>query len=234
MSGQDHLPRPAWKLPPRFIGFGSPVDAELLDMLTGDVAAALERGVTFKRCKARWISRVDTAGGAVVLKLFVERSLRHTMKQWFLPSRARRYANRAAQLAAAGFATPMPIAILEERRGPFCGNSCLVYPFIDGPTLADRQQLWRLLRHRLMSQSQSVKQYAVEQLRSVRDRLLQQGLVHTDVHQGNFIFDPEGNLQLLDLDSIRPCRSRRVVHASQERFARLEQFVARSLDAHAA
>ncbi|WP_419189548.1 lipopolysaccharide kinase InaA family protein [Stieleria marina] len=205
-SSRDLL-RPAWSVDPQVVRFDSRVDDSLLSDLVNEIESTMKAGETYKRCRARWVSRIDLPSGPVVVKLFTERSARHALKQRFQRSRARRAAEKAFRYTEYGFNTPQPLAILQEQRGPFRGNSCIIYEYIDGANIAAGS--WRMLSGVAELQGKSGLEYIYGQIRETRDRLIQAGLAHCDCHAGNFMFDRQGRLYLLDLDSIKPARVRR-------------------------
>jgi tRNA A-37 threonylcarbamoyl transferase component Bud32 len=192
---------------PQIVRFDARADESLLRDLQRDIESTMQSGETYKRCRARWVSRIDLPTGPVVVKLFTERSVRHTVKQRVQRSRARRAAEKAFRYAERGFHTPQPLALLQEKLGPFRGNSCIVYEYIDGANVA--ADIAGMLSRVAQSHGQTALEYICEQVRQTRDRLIQSGLSHCDCHAGNFMFDRQGQLYLLDLDSIKPALTKR-------------------------
>jgi hypothetical protein len=228
-----NLLRPAWSVAPQIVRFGSRVDESLLRNLENDLESTMEAGETYKRCRARWVSRIDLPSGPVVVKLFTERSVRHTVKQRFQRSRSRRAADKAFRYCERGFHTPQPLALLQEELGPFRGNSCIVYEYIDGANVA--ADLSHMLSSVAKSQGQTALEYICEQVRQTRDQLIRAGLAHCDCHAGNFMFDRKGRLYLLDLDSIKPALVRRRNEAKMRYlFDLLEEGIVRRASANAA
>ncbi len=198
------LSRPAWSREPEIVRFDPQVDETLLQSLAADIAAVMESGETYKRCRARWVSRIDLSSGPVVVKLFTERSVRHSLKQKFQRSRARRASDKAFRFTEMGFHTPRPLALLQEQIGPLRGNSCVVFEYVDGDLIGSKP--WQKLEQVALAEGQDALDYVVDQVLQTRDRLIQNGLSHFDCHAGNFMFDRQGDLYLLDLDSIKPTR----------------------------
>ncbi|WP_186774830.1 lipopolysaccharide kinase InaA family protein [Allorhodopirellula solitaria] len=196
-------------------------DSHFQSNLQANVESVLAQGTTLQRSEWRWISKVETADGPMVVKMFVERCWRHSIKRKFLCSRATIYTKRARQLAAAGIPTPVPVATVAENFAGLIGNSCVVYRYASGQTLrmylqsiADDENVLPEQRYHKMAEIR-------EQLASLGERLARIGLAHTDVHQGNFLVDQNQSISLLDLDSLRPTRKRYRLFRSRLQFQQL-------------
>ena len=196
------ISRPEWSVKPSVVSFDDRIGQDLLAALARDVATIMELGHQYKRCRARWVVKIDWPTGPVVVKLFTERSPRHALKQRVLRSRARRAADQAFRFAELGFRTPMPLAMLQEQFGPFRGNSCLVYEYVDGRTLADGPG--PMIQPLAQSAGKTSLEYILGKMHQTRDQLIELGLAHHDCHGGNFMLDRCGDMYLLDIDSIRP------------------------------
>ena len=178
----------------------------LIRAILEDIQAVLASGRTMKRCRARWVSLVDSADGPMVIKMFVERSVRHAMKRSVQRSRALRHLRIANRLSSEGIATPAPVAIFEERLGPYGGHSCIMYPFVKGSTLetkaddSDRCKPFKL--------TDRIRNVARSHLPKLGERLVRTGLIHTDVTPENFVKDLSDQLHVIDLDAVRQTRSK--------------------------
>ena len=181
-------------------------DVHLIRAILEDIQTVLVSGRTLKRCDARWVSLVDSADGPMVIKMFVERSLRHAMKRTVQQSRALRHVKIANRLTSEGIATPAPVALFEERFGPFGGNSCVMYRFVRGTTLAGRPV--GPDRRKSFKVNDGIRNVVRSHLPKLGESLVQMGLVHTDVHGENFVKDTNDRLHVLDLDSVRWTRSK--------------------------
>ena len=180
-------------------------DGSLIRAILEDIQTVLASGQTMKRCRARWVSLVDSADGPMVIKMFVERSRRHAMKRWVQQSRALRHVKIANRLSSQGIATPAPAAIFEEKLGPFGGSSCIMYRFVKGSTLNTRTDDFNRCKNpRLTNRIRNVVR---SRLPKLGERLVRTGLVHTDVTPENFVKDSSDQLHLIDLDSVRQTRS---------------------------
>lgn len=181
----------------------------------------LSRGITLKQCKARWISLVETIDGPMVVKMFAERSWRHALKRSILRPRATLYAERAQQLIQAGIPTPVPVATVVERYGPLVGNSCVVYRYVPGEVLSSFQRSLATEKSLASEQRVRITDQIRRKLTSLGSRLAELGIVHTDLHLGNFLVDQDLSIYLLDLDSLRSTRCPRRLLRSYQEFQKL-------------
>ena len=181
-------------------------DNNLIRGIVEDPKTVLASGRTMKRCRARWVSLVDSADGPMVIKMFVERSIRHAMKRSIQQSRALRHVRIANRLSSEGIATPAPVAIFEESLGPLGGNSCIMYRFVKGATLNTRAE--DMVVSKSPTLINKIRSIVRSRLPKLGERLVRTGLVHTDVTAENFIKDSSDRLHLIDLDSVRQTRSR--------------------------
>jgi hypothetical protein len=168
----------------------------LFEMLWSAPEALVALGSPLRVKGARQTICLDWGQRRYVLKHYVEPSRRHAVKRAALPSRARSTWNVMHKLAAAGVATPQPVACVENRWGPLRRDSFLLYPYQQGCTLraclageADRthpaaERLW-------------------VQLERLWQRLAQLRASLADTNLGNFIVCPEGRLWVIDLDKAR-------------------------------
>ena len=180
-------------------------DSNLIRAILDDIQTVLASGQTLKRCRARWVSLVDSADGPMVIKMFVERNRWHVSKRAVQQSRALRHVKFANRLSSEGIATPAPVAIFEERRGPLGGNSCLMYPFVKGSTLSTQADDFD--QNKSPTLTNSIRNIVQSHLPELGERLVRTGLVHTDVTAENFVKDSSDRLHMIDLDSVRQTRS---------------------------
>jgi tRNA A-37 threonylcarbamoyl transferase component Bud32 len=140
--------------------------------------------------------RIDWEQCSYVLKHYVEPTRRHALKQNITRSRARTTWNTASRLIQAGIVTPHPVACIENRFGPFRGDSFLMYPYIEGQTLASFLGRDDFQRHHLL-------EYVRHQLVSLWRRLRQVRIALTDANLKNFIITSGGQLWVIDVDKVR-------------------------------
>ncbi len=178
--------------------------AYLCVSLPDDLAEALWRaphsvitqGETLRKVGARSTVRLRWRNQHFVVKHYVEPTLRHALKQNIVRSRARSTWLAAQKLADAGIATPRPVACVENRCGPFRGDSYLMYPYLEGQTLrsflgGDEESGRPLV--------EAIRDQLVEfwcRLRDMRVSL-------ADSNLKNFIVGEAGRLFVIDVDKVR-------------------------------
>lgn len=153
-------------------------------------------GAPLRNVGARCTVRLEWENRSYVLKHYVEPTLRHALKQNISRSRARVTWNTAARLIEAGIATPRPVACVENRFGLFRGDSFLMYPYIEGQTLASFVQCDGFQCNPLL---EGIRR----QLVSLWSRLHQVRIALTDTNLKNFIVTNTGQLWVIDVDKVR-------------------------------
>lgn len=163
----------------------------------------------------RTIVLSEVGGVKVVVKRYVERSWRHALKGYVLPSRAEQAVSNTLAVAAAGIPTPAPLAFRSCVWGTLQQPvSYFLYEYLEGQTLGS------FLR------SEAVTPRALERL-AIQSRrywktLAQQGLLLHDPSRSNFLVDRDGQLWVIDLDKLErhsdSMRLQRLVDESLRRF----------------
>lgn len=210
-----------WRTPTKLDSDGSLHDSDFHRDLQVDIEAVLSRGVTLNRAKTRWISLIKTADGPMVVKMFIERGWRHSIKRAFKRPRATLYAERARQLVAAGISTPAPVATVAERYAGLIGNSCVVYRYTAGETLRDFLQSIAADESLMPTQRCRILDQLRCRMVSIGEKLAEMGIAHGDAHPGNFIIDENHSIHLLDLDALHPTRRRRQLLRSRQHFQKI-------------
>jgi len=192
------------------------VDAALLERLWTRADDVIASGVMLKPGDRCTVVRLDLpqanalpAPGAaskgdqprhLTLKRYNLKGRLHTAIHLPLRSRAQWSWLSGRRLVAAGVATPMPLACVEERQ---CGilrlRSYLLHEFVPGRSLLDLVQSDDVTGEPL---ADLAKQFA-----RMWQTLGQLRAGHGDMKATNFIVDPHGKLWLIDLDGLRVYRS---------------------------
>ena len=197
--------RRSWR---RVAYFDSTLSADLAETLWQAPHSLLAGAVTLRKVGARSTVRVDRHEQSFVLKHYEEPTFRHAVKQNVSRSRARITWLVAHKMANSGIATPRPVACVENRLGPFRGDSYLMYPYVPGMTL----------RACLQCEADSPKIGVVrEQLLELWDRLKQIRVSLADTNLQNFIVGDSGRLWVIDVDKARFHRMAYVAQFYHER-----------------
>ena len=132
-------------------------------------------------------------GRRFVVKRYNTRSLFHAVRRAVRKSRADICWTSAHRLLDIGIATARPVAILENRLGPFKGKAYYLAEFVEGvlcneylPTLTDQNETDRL----------------VEKFAALFRILVKHRLSHGDTKATNFLIN-QGEPVVLDLDAMR-------------------------------
>jgi hypothetical protein len=169
---------------------------DLADALWEDPRSLVTLGEPLRKVGARSTVRLQWNGAQFVLKHYVEPTLRHALKQNVSRSRARTTWCSAHRLADAGIATPRPVAWVENRFGPFRGDSYLLYPYVQGQTLHAYLECDDLRRRQFFDEIRL-------QLVSFWNRLKQLQISLADTNLRNFIVGDTGRLWVIDVDKVR-------------------------------
>jgi hypothetical protein len=153
-------------------------------------------GEPLRQVGARSTVKLFWDNEAYVLKHYVEPTLRHSLKQNVSRSRACTTWLTAHKLADAGFSTPRPVAFVENRLGPFRGDSYLLYPYVAGETLRSYLKNDEVQQSSLLSEIR-------EQLVAFWSRLKQMRVSLADTNLKNFIVGDAQRLWVIDVDKVR-------------------------------
>ena len=152
-------------------------------------------GEPLRQVGARCTVKLSWHDQTYVLKHYVEPTLRHSLKQNVSRSRACTTWLTAHKLADAGISTPRPVAFVENRLGPFRGDSYLLYPYVVGETLQS------YLKND--ENQQSLLTGIREQLVAFWSRLRQMRVSLADTNLKNFIVGDLQRLWVIDVDKVR-------------------------------
>lgn len=184
--------------------------ADLAGTLWEAPETLVDRGEQLRANGARRTVRLQWNSQAFVIKHYVEPTRRHMLKQMVQTSRARATWTFTHRLAAAGIATPRPVACIENRWGLLRRDSFLMYPYIEGRTLRS------YFAHEAKVSPSLCNQFW-QQLRELWQRLLELRVSLGDTNLGNFIVAPAGGLWLIDLDKSRFHRAAAAAAPRQQR-----------------
>jgi len=149
------------------------------------------------------VSLIETSQQNVVCKRYNIKNVWHGLMRAFRASRASRSWRNAYRLYALHIATPLPLALVEERLGPIRRKAWLFMPYIDGTSAHD------LFRNDSHADRLHI---AASQFSQLFGKMIRAKLSHGDMKATNFIFSDE-ELFVIDLDSMQQ-------HKSDASFAR--------------
>jgi len=135
-----------------------------------------------------------------VVKRYNIKGFWHALKRCSRATRAARSWRNAHRLLMLGIETPMPVALLEKRFGPFRSTSYFVNEYLEGPRAIDF----------FRSRGGAHKDAVASRIVWILKRLKEERISHGDMKATNIIIhglEPS----LVDLDAMR-------AHSSQRRF----------------
>ncbi len=177
-----------------------------------DVMDISEHDQLLKPGNSQTVWRTGIASRAIVVKRYNLKNWLHVLKRSITRSRASRSWENAFYLRAYHIATPEPLAMIEERWGPFRRRAWLLTEWSDGVSAK---------RHlRKVGDSPGVRR-DMQNLAEIIRCMAKNGIVHGDLKATNFLVG-DGQVDLIDLDSMTfPATGwlqRRGVAADQQRF----------------
>lgn len=185
--------RRSWR---RVVHFDRSLPSDLADALWQNPEQLLTQAEPLRQVGIRNTVRLQWGDQSFVLKHYVEPTIRHAAKQNVSRSRAFATWEVGHKLHDAGIATPRPAACIENRWGPFRGDSFLLYPYVEGQTLR------KLFREDQPELPRVVKTLS-QQWTAFWQRLTHLGVSLADTNLQNFIVSPAGRLWVIDLDKAR-------------------------------
>jgi len=165
--------------------------------------ALIEQGHLYKTGGAASVARIEVDGRPLVLKRYNIKNTAHWLKRFWRPSRAWHSWIEGHRLEFLGFATPKPLAVLEQRVMGLRSRAYLVTEYADGPDLIESFAPY--------IDSGDVPEDQLQALQSLLQQLIRERISHGDM-KGHNLFWQDGQWSLIDLDAM--CQ-----HATQLSFA---------------
>jgi hypothetical protein len=168
------------------------------ELLAVDALLAGEPRRVLQASDRTTVVAVTVAGRDVVVKRYQDRTLARALETMALGSRAARLWRGAGRLAAAGFATPEVLAVLERRTFGVPLVSCAITAFVPGPPL---DALWR-------ERTGGARRRLLVAFADWMRRLHAAGLYPQDLRAANVLVPSESppTFVLVDLDRVRRYR----------------------------
>ena len=170
-------------------------DADAFELLLADPDRWMETGTVLKRGNTCTVCRVRLGDRELVIKRYNLKSLRHALSRVWRPSRGWHSWREGHRLALYGIATPTPLALVEERKGPLRGRAWLITEYCGG---AD------LLGH--LDPSVPPPPVIAAALRTLFATLHRVRISHGDLKATNLLWDGR-EIKLIDLDAMCQHRS---------------------------
>ena len=165
------------------------------EALLADLDGAMVRGESLKQGNSATLAKVELSGRIIVVKRYNVKSWWHRLRLTMRVSRAIRSWQNGYRLRMWGLSTPLPLAVIEQQRGPLSGRAYLICDYSETTDCSwywqHHQESWSL-RNRLANTIGSLQAL---------------GLSHGDMKANNIKFNGE-RVELLDLDSLRRWKSK--------------------------
>jgi len=172
-------------------------DSAELQALLVDPDSAMANGRYLKKGNTATVALIDVAGRPLIIKRYNIKNWLHRAGRFWRASRGWSSWVSAYRLRFDALPTPCPIAIKEERWGPFRGRAYLVCEYVPGVDL--------LTYYNALSSTSDadvrVAELVEEEVRQLFDGLWQAGVSHGDMKATNILVR-EDKLQLIDLDAM--------------------------------
>jgi len=185
------------------------LEQEFIDKLRTDPDELISQGEMLKDGDRCTVVRLTRGDASYVLKRFNLKGKLHTFRHLPMRSRARWCWNNAIMLVRYKLPSPEPIAMVEERFGPFRMRSFFLSNYIEGDSLVDwidSNETDKKAIHRIaMSFSEMWKLFGKHRIG------------HGDMKATNFIVDKEEKLWLVDIDGMRMHPSGPTFNRARER-----------------
>ncbi|MBL8395010.1 MAG: hypothetical protein JNK99_09725 [Candidatus Accumulibacter sp.] len=171
-----------------------------LAALLADPDGAISRSTVFKDGGTCTVARVTAGADDLLVKRYNLKSLSHALSRAWRPSRAWHSWREAHRLQFVGIATPLPLALIEERLGPLRRRAWLVSEFCPGPNLLDH-----------LAADREPPAAEARAILALFETMHRQRISHGDLKATNLLWHA-GRVVVIDLDAMRQHRSA-AVHA---------------------
>lgn len=172
-----------------------PLDIGLVEKLRTNPDSLIAQGEMLKDGDRSTVVCLKWDDATYVLKRYNLKGKLHTFRHLPIRSRARWCWNNAVQLVRFNIPSPTPIAMVEERFGPFRVRSYFLCNYIEGNSLVD----W-IKSHE--SDKDAIHRIAGS-FSEIWKVLGENRIGHGDMKATNFIVDSEEKIWLVDMDGMR-------------------------------
>ncbi|HLQ43524.1 MAG TPA: lipopolysaccharide kinase InaA family protein, partial [Planctomycetaceae bacterium] len=188
--------------PFRRIVFDNRAPQELIERLWADPSGFIDAGLAIKKDDRTTVARVPLRQPGItgdfpttstgVMKRFNLRDWGHTLSHLLWFTRASRSWVYGREMLDAGIGTARPLAMIEDRLGPFRFRSFVVTEHIEGTRLDSFLQQTRL--------STTELDRLAAQFAHIWHTLGEMRIGHGDMKAANFMVTPNRQLKIIDLD----------------------------------
>ncbi|KAB2920692.1 MAG: hypothetical protein F9K30_15950 [Dechloromonas sp.] len=176
-----------------------------LQPLLADPDAAVAAGRLLKDGGTCTVAAAEVAGRQLVIKRYNLKHWRHALSRAWRPSRAWHSWQAAHRLLFFGIATPLPLALIEERAGPLRGRAFLVAEHCPGDNLLET-----------LDPAQEPLPAIGQALLRLFSTLHRLKISHGDLKATNLLWHA-GRIVLIDLDALVQHRSERSFRRAWQR-----------------
>lgn len=152
--------------------------------------------VMLKDGNSSTVKQVTIDGRKLIVKRYNIKSPWHALKRAIQPTRAARSWKNSNLLLHVGINTPLPVAMVEKRLGPFRGKAWFVYEYVEGQTARDY----------FSGHTANADDMAARQVCWIVRQMQKFNIAHGDLKATNFLVSGD-KVYLLDLDSMRQIKS---------------------------
>ena len=197
----------------RFLVYNRNYDTEKMVRFLADPDVLIDRNRLLKNGNTATVALVEVDSQRLVVKRYNIKNAWHALRRCLRPSRAWNSWRNAHRLAILGIPTPKPIALLEERRGPFRSKAYFITEYVDGINV---YQFFHSDKSKEGDRGDLVEQFG-----KLFQQLAAASISHGDLKATNFIVT-DNRLVITDLDAMREhkfrCRFRKAFGRDLKRF----------------
>jgi tRNA A-37 threonylcarbamoyl transferase component Bud32 len=177
----------------QFKSFWRDYSSDISGLNVNKLDSKLSQGKLLKDGGSATVGLIEYAERELVLKRYNLKSLTHWLKRFWRPTRAWHSWIAGHRLRVLGVPTPKPVAMLEERFGPFRGRGFLLAERAIGNDLVQA------------CESEDVTHAVAEQIASVLEIFTREKITHGDFKATNLLWGD--SLSVIDLDAVTWHRS---------------------------
>ncbi len=169
--------------------------AELAAALWKSPENVLRAGACLQTKSRTTVARIDLPSGKYLLKFHHWAGAGKTLTKSLAISPNRRSFDDGVRLTAAGVPTPLPLACVDVRRGPFNVCSYLLTEFVEGTSL------YQLMRYG--QPDEATIDHLAQQIANIWQSLDDLRFCHNDLKPENLMIDHNDRLWVIDLENGR-------------------------------